>query len=117
MPLRDRLRRLASIVGSLGTIILAALIPKCPLCVAAALSAVGLGATIGASLAPIVRPVAFVCAAIALLASVRVVWRRRHTSTCGDAGCERSLRTRGWGSLPRFDCPTSPGRASPRRRS
>ena len=75
----DGTRRVASASASIGAVVVAALIPKCPLCVAAALSAIG----VGASLAPIVRPVGLVVAAVALAAAARVEWRRRKRLTCG----------------------------------
>ena len=65
---------------SVGAFVLAALIPKCPLCVAAALSVLGFGA----SLAPVLRPLAFVVAAAALVLFL-VPWvRRRPGSETGE---------------------------------
>lgn len=52
-----RLGRVATALGSAGTFVLAALVPKCPLCVAAALSAWGVGASAASAVAPAVRPV------------------------------------------------------------
>jgi hypothetical protein len=77
MSRRDRTRRAASASASLGALLVAALIPKCPLCVAAALSALGLGATLGSALAPLLRPVGFGLAVVALVVFGRAEWRRR----------------------------------------
>ena len=61
--------------GLLG-LALAALVPKCPLCVVGALSALGLGTAAG-WLAPAVRPAAFALALLGVLAVLRSEWRRR----------------------------------------
>jgi hypothetical protein len=89
MSLRDGVRRVASGSASIGAIVVAALIPKCPLCVAAALSAIGVGATVGSSLAPIARPIGFALAAVALVASGIGEWRRRRRRACAVA-CGRT---------------------------
>lgn len=85
---RDRVGRIGRGAASLGAIVAAALIPKCPLCVAAALSAIGVGASLGAMLAPIVRPLGFALAVIALAAAARGEWQRRKRLACG--GCRRA---------------------------
>lgn len=90
MPLRDGARRVASASASLGAILLAALIPKCPLCIAAALSAIGVGATLGSSLAPIVRPIGVTLAVVAVL--VFASGERRRRKQRGRAGACRSCR-------------------------
>lgn len=86
MPRREAARRAAGASASLGAIALAALIPKCPLCVAAALSALGLGAAISASLAPVVRPLGLALAVVALVLAARGEWRRRRRHSC-EAAC------------------------------
>jgi hypothetical protein len=61
-------------VASLGAVVGAFLVPKCPFCIAGALSVVGMGAA-----APIVRPLAFVLA----FASVAfAVWTTRRRRSC-----------------------------------
>ena len=75
----DRRRRLQG--AGFGSALLAeglllALVPKCPLCVAAMLSFWGLGAGVAGALAPWLRPVALLSAALCALA-LAVVLRRR----------------------------------------
>jgi hypothetical protein len=77
MSLGDGVRRMGSASASIGAIVVAALTPKCPLCVGAALSALGVGATLGSWLAPIVRPMAIALAAVALVVFGWSEWRRR----------------------------------------
>jgi hypothetical protein len=79
----DGARRLAGASGSLGAIAVAALIPKCPLCIAAVLSALGVGAELSSSVAPIARPLAIVLAVIAVFLVARAEWRRRAPTCCG----------------------------------
>jgi hypothetical protein len=71
---RERVRRA---LASASALLLAALIPKCPLCLAAALSTLGLGATVGSTLAPWLRPVALGLSVLAVLGVARAEWRRR----------------------------------------
>jgi hypothetical protein len=71
----DRRGRALRAATSVGTLVVAALLPKCPLCVAAALSALGLGTIAG--LSPLVRPVAIVGALLAVCSVVVVEARRR----------------------------------------
>lgn len=64
-------------------VIAAVLVPKCPLCVAAALSAMGLGAAVSSRLAPFVRPFGFALAGLGALVILYFEWRRRrHTVKC-----------------------------------
>jgi len=85
MSLRDGVRRVASASTSIGAIVVAALIPKCPLCIAAALSAIGVGATLASSLAPIVRPIGIGLAVVALIVLGSGEWRRRKQRACAGA--------------------------------
>mgnify|MGYP001585354311 CR=1 FL=1 len=62
-------RRASAIASAAGAFALAALVPKCPLCIAAALSAWGVGTSMAGTLAPSVRPVLF---AVAVLLAVQV---------------------------------------------
>jgi hypothetical protein len=86
--------RSAPAAASFGTVALAVLAPKCPLCVAAALSALGLGTASAGCIAPFVRPAAFALAAAAVLA---LVWgearRRRRAAKAPD--CCAYLRRAG----------------------
>ena len=61
--------------GALGSVIVAAIVPKCPLCVAAALSAAGVSVGIAQSVAPYLRISMFV---IAGSLTVMALWRLRH---------------------------------------
>jgi hypothetical protein len=92
-----RLGRLSVATSSVGTIVLAALVPKCPLCVAAALSAWGLGASAASTVAPAVRPVAFALMAVATTALIVFAVRRMRAearSTAADRSCcHRHQRT------------------------
>jgi hypothetical protein len=71
-----RLGRVAMALSSAGTFVLAALIPKCPLCVAAALTAWGVGASAASAVAPAVKPVAFGLMAVAAITLVVFAVRR-----------------------------------------
>ena len=62
---------------SFGAALVALLVPKCPLCVAAYLAAFGLSASASHSAAPFVRPLALAIAAVASLALALAVWRNR----------------------------------------
>jgi hypothetical protein len=93
MPARSA--RAAGGATSLGTLVVAALVPKCPLCVAALLSSVGVGATVAAQLAPVVRPLGFTLAIAALVAAAVVEWRRhcRHAELSGDRDATAATRS------------------------
>jgi hypothetical protein len=70
---------------SLAAIVGTALVPKCPLCVAAALSALGLGAAIAQRVAPFVRTLGFAIGAAALVTLMVLEWgpwRRRRGAAC-----------------------------------
>jgi hypothetical protein len=86
----SRLGRVWAIISSAGTILLAALVPKCPLCVAAMLSVWGVGATAAGALAPAVRPSIIVLAALALAALVATQVQRvraRRRGSVAHRGC------------------------------
>jgi hypothetical protein len=86
--LRASARRAAT---SLGGLIALALLPKCPLCIAAYLAAFGLSASIAGLLAPLLRPAAALVLVAALLACLFVLWRlRRAATTCEAAHDDRS---------------------------
>jgi len=62
---------------SIGGLIALAVLPKCPLCVAAYLTALGLSASIAALLAPFLRLGALLVVVLALLAGLFALWRTR----------------------------------------
>ena len=82
------LGRASAITSSAGAMLLAGLVPKCPLCIAAVLSAWGIGATASGAFAPMLRPllvlIALVLAALgvasALLPDVMPCCVRRRTA-------------------------------------
>lgn len=89
MKIRRTPELLGRAVSSVGAALVAALVPKCPLCVAAYLTSFGLGAGASHSAAPFVRPFGFTVAGVAALALVLGVWRsrrRRARGCCGHAG-------------------------------
>jgi hypothetical protein len=65
------------LLSSLGAALGLALLPKCPLCVAAYLASLGVGADLAGRAAPVVRPLVVAVLAVALLALVAGVRRRR----------------------------------------
>lgn len=86
---RDRgprkLRDVAAVASTAGAFALAALVPKCPLCIAVVLSAWGVGATTAGMVAPGVRPALLAIAAALLV--VHAVTRGRARSS--DGGLDR----------------------------
>jgi hypothetical protein len=60
-----------------GATLAVALLPKCPLCVAACLTAFGVGAGAAGAAAPFVRPAALIFALLALSAFAVGAWRAR----------------------------------------
>lgn len=71
------IRKASEVGAALGAALLAVLVPKCPVCVAAWLMALGLGAGVSHGAAPFVRPAAFTLAGLGGLALALAVWRRR----------------------------------------
>jgi hypothetical protein len=67
---RSRWRALRGL-SWLGTALGALLVPKCPLCIAAALSLLGMNALAASSAAPFIRPLAFAISLAFLLFVVR----------------------------------------------
>src|SRR5688572_4110230 len=79
--------------SSVGAALLAVLVPKCPLCVAAYLTSLGLGAAASHSAAPFVRPAAFMLAAVSLIVLALGVWRR-HKRRTAPSCCAHSISRR-----------------------
>ena len=71
---RGTLARFGGVVSGLGGALCVALLPKCPLCVAALLTAAGLGAGGAYFLAPLLRPAALGLSALAFL---WLAWKAR----------------------------------------
>jgi hypothetical protein len=98
----DRRIRLASRTSSAAAIIAAALAPKCPLCVAAMLSALGVGSVFARFLGGVARPFAFTLAALAVVllgfAELRRLVLRRRALTAPSC-CSPSGHARGPGRL------------------
>lgn len=61
----------------------AVLVPKCPVCVAAWLAGLGLGAGVSRGAAPFVRPLAFAVAGVAVMALMLGLRRRTRRRACG----------------------------------
>ena len=85
----------ASFSVAVGSGALAVLAPKCPACVAAWLTALGLGAGFAADFAPWLRPAAWSIVAAGAVATAALLYRRRrrarsnsHTSQCCGAAAE-----------------------------
>ena len=76
--------------STVGAVLAALLLPKCPLCIAALLGAAGIGATSAILVAPWLRPACIVLAvigAMVFVASRRYLDRVSSRSRCG---CDRS---------------------------
>jgi hypothetical protein len=81
--LRQVLARRAA--TSLGGVLALAFLPKCPLCIAAYLTAFGMSASIAAILAPYLRPSAALLVVAALLGCTFGLWRARQCRPAPDA--------------------------------
>ncbi len=81
---RTVLRRAGKGGASIGALILAVLVPKCPLCVAGLLSAAGIATAGAREVAPYARPLAFALAGVIALLVVGSELRRRraHSTAC-----------------------------------
>jgi hypothetical protein len=82
---RSDVRRAGAFAGSMAGVIGAVLVPKCPLCAAAMLTALGASSTAALEVAPFVRVIAIVVAALSVLVFGALEWRRRARAT--DARC------------------------------
>ena len=81
-------RRRAGLAWALAPWIALAALPKCPLCIVAYLSAIGIGAGIAAPLASALIPIARVAAVVALVAvAVTVVCAARRARHRGLGVC------------------------------
>jgi hypothetical protein len=69
---------------SLGAVAAALALPKCPLCVVALLSALGLGGSLVEAVAPVLRPVALALGLILAVALAALVVRRARPGACRD---------------------------------
>jgi hypothetical protein len=79
-----RARELGIGGSSVGAVVAAFLLPKCPLCVAAILSALGLGAALPEVVVPLLRPAALavgLALAVALVAAL-IARRVRRCPNC-----------------------------------
>jgi hypothetical protein len=61
------------------------MLPKCPLCIAALLSALGLGGAVTSVIAPLARPLTLV---VAVAGALAVVWTLRRPKRKRDPGIE-----------------------------
>jgi hypothetical protein len=82
-------RRLLSVVTSVGSTALLALAPKCPLCVAAVLSSLGLGAAAASFFGPLLRPFSIAFALVAVTALVVGERRRLQARRAAHSCCSR----------------------------
>jgi hypothetical protein len=85
MSTRKAPELLGRAASSFGAALLAVLVPKCPLCIAAYLATFGLGATAAHGAALFVRPIVFTLAGVALFSLALGAWRsrkRRATPSC-----------------------------------
>jgi len=80
-------RRRAGLGWAVAPWIALAALPKCPLCIAAYLSAIGIGAGVAAPLASVVLPAARGAAVVAVVASAlwvaHAIWRTRRAALAG----------------------------------
>ncbi len=85
-----RARELGIGGSSAGAIAAALVLPKCPLCVVALLSALGLGGSLVEAAAPVLRPAALAIGVVlAAVLAASLALRRARRRTCGD--CARGL--------------------------
>ena len=81
-------------LGAGPGIVLTLLVPKCPLCVGALLTSLGLGSALARQLAPWVHAAWYGigCAAIALPLGVWLLFKLRARCTCAVANCAARRR-------------------------
>jgi hypothetical protein len=70
------LRRAGGMLGSAASVVFAALVPKCPLCAAALMTAYGASGTAALEVAPFVRFAAIGVAVASVVAFLALEWRR-----------------------------------------
>lgn len=88
MSPREGMARGASAGVPAFAVLGAALMPKCPLCVAAVLSTLGVGLSTRLWVAPMVRPLALAVAVVAVVLFVLGEWlRRAGRGASGPCGC------------------------------
>jgi hypothetical protein len=91
---RPDLGRAGAIVGSMAGVIGAVLAPKCPLCAAAMLTALGASSTAALEVAPFVRVIAVVVAALSAVVFATLAWRRRLRATAARCVVQRTRERR-----------------------
>jgi hypothetical protein len=84
-----RVREVASALALVG----AALLPKCPLCIAAFMCALGISGVTAFEVAPFVRGGALALAAFSMVAVIAVERRRRACATRSQRLCNRQACT------------------------
>lgn len=78
---RSRRALVPSLAASLGLVLL----PKCPLCIAAYLMSLGVGTQAASAAAPLLRPLAGLVIAAAVIALIVSLRRRRPAPCCAQA--------------------------------
>lgn len=83
-----RPRKRVAIAAGIGLVLL----PKCPLCIAAYLMSLGVGAEVASTAAPLLRPIAAIAIAAAVIAMIATLLRarRRRPAVCCDYAACRS---------------------------
>ncbi len=76
-------------LSSLGAALGVALLPKCPLCIAAWLAGFGLSASAAHAAGPFVRPAAYALASLTLLALMLGFWQSRTQRPTPRPCCDR----------------------------
>ena len=85
-----RVRELGVGGSSVGALMAALAVPKCPLCVAALLSAMGIGGALAEAVVPFLRPAAIaVSVVLAVVLAASLAARRARRSTCPDCARHR----------------------------
>lgn len=88
-PMKNSPQRWLRIATPLGSTALLALVPKCPLCVAAVLSSLGLGAAAASFVGPLLRPFAIAFALVAVVALAAGERRRIRARRVAHSCCAR----------------------------